>query len=207
MQNLVVINSKKEAVTSSRTLADKFNKRHKNLLAKIDALKSGDTETFTGLRIKLSHYVDASGKRNKEYLLNRDAYAFFAMGFTGKNANKFKIAYINAVNEMESWIKDRIQASIENKVMQATLKDYRMTQGKETSKFNYINENLLVNWALTGEFKSVDRALLTAEQIQLLNDLQTRNAVLIGAGMTRDNRKESLKVMVELSINSQKSRP
>jgi len=37
------------------------------------------------------------------------------------------------------------------------------------------------------------------DEIDLLNELQARNAVLIGAGMTRDNRKESLRIMAELS--------
>jgi Rha family phage regulatory protein len=196
--DLVIINSKKEAVTTSRILADKFNKQHKNVLAKIEQLKNEDKETFTGLNIKLSHYIDESGKKNKAYSLNRDAYAFFAMGFTGKQANKFKIDFIRAFNEMERWIKDRLQSSIEYKVMQAILKDSRKLIGKETKSHHYSNEAKLVNWALRGEFKGVDRETLTLDEINLLNELQTRNAVLIGAGMTREQRKESLHLMVEL---------
>jgi len=39
---LVIINSKKEAVTTSRILADKFHKQHKNVLSKIEQLKAED---------------------------------------------------------------------------------------------------------------------------------------------------------------------
>jgi len=196
--DLVIINSKKAAVTTSRILADKFNKRHDNVLAKIEQLKIEDKETFTALKIKVSYYIDESGKRNKNFILNRDAYAFFAMGFTGKQANKFKIDFIHAFNDMEQWIKDRLQSSIEYKVMQAILKDSRQLIGKETKSHHYSNEAKLVNWAITGEFKGVNRETLSHDEIELLNELQTRNAVLIGAGMTREQRKESLHLMVEL---------
>jgi len=197
--DLVIINSKKEAITTSRILAIKFNKRHDNVLSKIEQLKTEDKETFTALKIKASHYIDDSGKKNKEYNLNRDAYAFFAMGFTGSQANKFKIDFINAFNEMERWIKNRFQVSVEYKVMSSILKDSRHLIGKDTQAHHYSNEAKLVNWAITGEFKALDRERLSLDEIELLNVLQARNAVLIGAGMTRDNRKESLRIMAELN--------
>lgn len=184
---------------SREHLADKFKKQHKNVLFKIDQLKAEDKETFTGLNIKLSHYIDDSGKRNKEYRLNRDAYAFFAMGFTGKQANKFKIEFIQAFNEMEQWIKDRTQSSVEYKVMQAILENSRKLVGKETQNYHYMCEANLVNWAITGKYKGIDRDSLSADDLGLLNELQARNAVLIRAGMTRNARKESLRVMVELN--------
>ncbi len=196
--DLVIINSKKEAVTTSRLLADKFHKRHDNLLAKIEQLKTEDKEVFTALKIKGSHYIDDSGKRNKEYQLNRDAYAFFAMGFTGKQANKFKIEFIRAFNEMETWIKERLTASTEYKVMSSIIEQTRLLENKETKAHHYINEAKLVNWVLTGEFKGIDRATLNDDELNLLNKLLARNAVMIGAGMTRDQRKESLSIMAEL---------
>ena len=196
--DLVIANSKKQAVTTSRILADKFNKRHGNVLAKIEQLKIEDKETFNALKIKSVKYIDEKGELRPEFILDRDAYAFFAMGFTGKQANKFKIDFIRAFNDMERWIKDRLQSSIEYKVMQAILKDSRKLIGKETKSHHYSNEAKLVNWALRGEFKGVDRETLTLDEINLLNELQTRNAVLIGAGMTREQRKESLHLMVEL---------
>jgi len=196
--DLVIANSKKQAVTTSRILADKFNKRHGNVLAKIEQLKIEDKETFNALKIKSVKYIDEKGELRPEFILDRDAYAFFAMGFTGKQANKFKIDFIRAFNDMERWIKDRLQSSIEYKVMQAILKDSRKLIGKETKSHHYSNEAKLVNWALRGEFKGVDRETLTLDEINLLNEFQTRNAVLIGAGMTREQRKESLHLMVEL---------
>ena len=199
MQDIVIINSNKEAVTTSRILSGKFNKRHDNVLIKIEKLKQEDKETFNALNIKVVKYVDEKGESRKEFQLNRDAYAFFAMGFTGLKANKFKIDFINAFNQMESWIKERVQTSMEYKVMTATLKDAREIQGKETKGFHYANEAKLVNWIISGEFKSLDRDNLSDTDINLLNQLQVRNSVLIGAGMTRENRKESLKIYAEIN--------
>jgi len=69
--DLVIINSKKEAITTSRILAIKFNKRHDNVLSKIEQLKTEDKETFNALKIKgvkflsLSHSHAGAWERGK----------------------------------------------------------------------------------------------------------------------------------------------
>ena len=113
----------------------------------------------------------------------------------------FKVKLVKQFSEMQRWIKDRLQSSVEYKVMQEILKYSRKLIGKETKSHHYSNEAKLVNWALRGEFKGVDRETLTLDEINLLNELQTRNAVLIGVGMTREQRKESLHLMVELGCS------
>jgi len=198
MKDLVCINQKKEAVTSSRIVAEEFGKRHKMVLAKIEKLKKDNKDIFTGLNIRLSHYQDDSGKKNKEYILNRDAYAFFAMGFTGQQAEQFKFDFIKAFREMELWIRERIQASLEYKVMSDTLHEVRLLAGKDTKHFHYATEAKLVNWAMTGEFKPLDREALSQGELDLLYALQKRNTVLMGAGMNYQDRKEALKIFTEL---------
>ena len=196
--NLVFLTKSKNAVTTSRALAETFKKRHDIVLRKINSLKESDFETFTALKIAVSKYKDDSGKTNKEYVLNRDAYYFFAMGFTGKKANKFKIDFITAFNDMETWIKERLKNSLEYKVMAETLDEVRKISGKETKAHHYITEARLVNWVLTDKFNSLDREALTERELDLLFEIQKRNTVLIGAGMTYADRKESLKVFAEL---------
>ncbi len=198
MNDLVFASQKREAVTTSRILASTFRKRHDNILQKIDKLKKEEREAFNVLKIKGVKYVDDKGEQRKEYLLNRDAYSFFAMGFTGKKAIAFKIQFIHAFNSMEDWIKERLQNSLEYKVMSETLDEVRKLAGKETKHFHYATEAKLVNWALTGEFKPLDRESLLQHELDLLYNLQKRNTVLIGAGMTYADRKESLKLFAEL---------
>ena len=103
---LVAIEGKKgeeRLVVSSRQVAEDFEKRHADVLETISKLHSAEKsvqsffyETF---------YKDASGKANKEYLMNRDGFSLLVMGFTGEKALKWKIKYINAFNEMEVTLK------------------------------------------------------------------------------------------------------
>ncbi len=52
---------------------------------------------------------------------------------------------------------------------------------------------------MTGEFKSLDRESLSQDDLDLIYHVQKRNTVLIGAGMKYADRKESLKIFVELN--------
>ena len=167
-------------------------------MQKIDAFKKRSPDVFAELKIQPSAYTDESGKRNKEYLLARDAFLWFAMSFTGKRADRFRADFIQAFNAMEAWIRTRLKNSIEYQVMAETLQEVRNLQGKETKKHHYSNEARLINWALTGKYTSLDRTSLLADDLDLLLALQQRNSVLIGAGMPYQDRKEALRIFCEL---------
>jgi len=49
-----------------------------------------------------------------------------------------------------------------------------------------------VNWALSGEFKALDRDALTSDQLALLASLEDRNSVLLGRGVEYADRKKML---------------
>jgi Rha family phage regulatory protein len=84
--------------TTSIKVAEHFGKRHDNVLRAIEKLEC--SPKFTALNFELSKYKDASGKTNPFYEITRDGFTFLAMGFTGKEAAKWKEAYINAFNAM-----------------------------------------------------------------------------------------------------------
>lgn len=98
MDNLVYISNGK-AVTTSRLVANKFNKQHAHIIRKIKNLDC--SEDFTASNFGFSEYVDASGKSNPEYIITKDGFTFLVMGFTGKKAAKFKEEYIGRFNQME----------------------------------------------------------------------------------------------------------
>lgn len=52
-------------------------------------------------------YKDAKGESRKEYLMTRDGFTFIVMGFTGREADNFKMAYIEAFNKMEEALKSQ----------------------------------------------------------------------------------------------------
>ena len=77
-------------------------------------------------------------------------------------------------------------------MMEEILKDTRLQIGKATASHHYSNEARLINWALTGEFKGLDRDKLPIQELDILTKLEVRNAVLIGRGLGYDDRKKML---------------
>lgn len=93
----------------------------------------------------------------------------------------------------DDWRKLRHQAASSFKVANDILKMVRADQGKATESHHYSNEARLVNWALMGEFKGLDRESLLSTDLALLAHLEERNAVLIGRGLTYEQRKPIVK--------------
>ena len=199
MSDLVIINSKKEAVTTHIIISGGMNVTQDSTLKLIKKYKS-ELQEFGKLRFQFVPLE--SGQKQKQFMLNEhQATLLITLMRNNLETVAFKVRLVRQFAKMQIWIKDRQQSSVEYKVMSAILKDSRKLIGKSTEPFHYSNEANLVNWAMSGEFKSIDRDSLSISDINLLNELQARNAVLIGAGMARDNRKQSLKLMVELKHN------
>lgn len=109
---LGLVTKNERALVSSRMIADKFGKRHDNLINKIESTIDNWNKD-TALKNKVSKYFfshlykDTSGKSNKEYLLSRDGFSYIVMSFTGREADIWKVKYIEAFNAMENFIRER----------------------------------------------------------------------------------------------------
>ncbi|KXU38638.1 hypothetical protein AXE65_12720 [Ventosimonas gracilis] len=98
------------AVTSSTEVARVYGKQHKNVLAAIEKLipdlpVSGRLNFQpTTIQVEITGATNANGatRESKAYHLTRDGFTLLAMGFTGKKALAFKLAYIEAFNQMEA---------------------------------------------------------------------------------------------------------
>ena len=53
-----------------------------------------------------STYVNQQGHEQPMYYMNRDGFTLLAMGFTGRDAMKFKLEYIEAFNRMDELIRN-----------------------------------------------------------------------------------------------------
>jgi len=84
--------------TTSLKVAEHFGKQHKNVLQAIDRLEC--SLEFNQLNFQPVEYSDAKGEKRPAYEMTKDGFTFLAMGFTGKEAAKWKEAYINAFNAM-----------------------------------------------------------------------------------------------------------
>ena len=88
-----------QIVVSSRNIAEHFEKRHADVLAGIENIKT-ENSAVTPMFCETT-YTAGTGKAYKEYLMNRDGFSLLVMGFTGKKALEWKIKYIQAFNAME----------------------------------------------------------------------------------------------------------
>lgn len=89
-------NSGEETTISSLKVAERFGKRHDDVLKAIRNL--GCSPEFTGRNFAASEYTDSTGRKLPCYNITRDGFAILAMGFTGPEAMKWKEAYIEAFN-------------------------------------------------------------------------------------------------------------
>ena len=94
-----------QPVTTSLEVAVRFGKLHKNVLRDIKNLDC--SEEFNRLNFEPVKYTDDKGESRPMYYLTRDAFTLLAMGFTGKEATRFKEAYIHAFNRMEQLVEGR----------------------------------------------------------------------------------------------------
>lgn len=90
-------------ITTSLKIAEKFGKEHAHVLRDIRDMECSDT--FRESNFGLSSYKSAQGKTLPMYEVTRDGFTLLAMGYTGKEAMKFKEDYINAFNTMENELK------------------------------------------------------------------------------------------------------
>ncbi|EAJ1123415.1 hypothetical protein CHI57_07670 [Campylobacter coli] len=89
--------------TTSLSVAEVFNKNHKNIIRKINEFLK---DNFTKLNFELSKYIDSTGRILPCYKITRDAFSLLVMGFTGEKAYKWKILFIKAFNEMEKRLRN-----------------------------------------------------------------------------------------------------
>ncbi|MBK8115689.1 MAG: Rha family transcriptional regulator [Candidatus Accumulibacter sp.] len=101
LEQIVVITHGKPTTTSV-LIAEKFGKRHADVLRAIVNLEcSGD---FRQRNFASSSYLNEQGKEQPCFTVTRDGFSFLAMGFTGKEAAAWKERFITAFN----WQADEI---------------------------------------------------------------------------------------------------
>ena len=99
MNDIILSTQNGEPVASSRDVAKRFGKEHKDVLRAIKSITAQNcavTQMFYQ-----SEYTAGTGKKYPMYLMNRDGFSLLAMGFTGKEAVQWKLKYISAFNAME----------------------------------------------------------------------------------------------------------
>ena len=98
-----------EVFTTSRQIAELFEKEHFNVLRAIDNLECDDEFTKLNYEFCFESNELQNGKPLRYVNMTKDGMVFLVMGFTGKKAAQFKLLYIRAFN----WMVDQIRTSHE----------------------------------------------------------------------------------------------
>lgn len=106
--------------TDSRRVAKHFNKRHDTVLRAFDKMQC-EVE-FSHRNYVLAEELDAQGKPRRIIRMTKDGFTLLAMGFTGTQAMRMKIAFINAFNAMADQLQ-QIGMSLWNQRLELEKKD------------------------------------------------------------------------------------
>lgn len=88
-----------QVVTDSLKVAEVFGKEHKNVLKDIREL--GCSKEFGRLNFEQSTYVNSQNKELPMFYMSKKGFTLLAMGYTGKEAMRFKESYIEQFEAME----------------------------------------------------------------------------------------------------------
>jgi len=184
--------SKNFRVLGSKEVAEKFKKKHKNVLQTIEKLMAENKAVKN--MFELNSYISERGREEKEYKMNRDGFSLLAMGFTGKEALEWKIKYINFFNLMENELKARIETRHIGVAVRKSLTDTIkncVTDESNFKKFSFSTYTKLVYKKVLGKdvkksklergLKETDniRNFLTIEELEKVQDLESKIATYI----------------------------
>ena len=94
-----------QMVTNSSLVAIEFEKEHKNVLQTIQNLVAENSATKFYF---IEKGFDNRGKKYPMFLMNRKGFSLLAMGFTGSKTLQFKIAFLEAFDKMEVFIREKL---------------------------------------------------------------------------------------------------
>ena len=102
--------------TTSLKVAEVFHKRHDAVIRDIRKLKDNTPESFHAHNF-VEMFNEVSGangaiRKYPMYTMTRDGFTLLVMGYTGKDAMRFKLEYIEAFNAMEKELMRRQNTSL-----------------------------------------------------------------------------------------------
>lgn len=133
MNDIILSTQNGEPVASSRDVAKRFGKEHRNVMQSIKNI-SAENSAVTQMFYQTT-YTAGTGKKYPMYLMNRDGFSLLAMGFTGKEAVQWKLKYIEAFNQMEKQLAEQHKD-------QLALKDARIQSALQSVA--YAQKNLAI---------------------------------------------------------------
>lgn len=118
MNQLVFIDNGK-TVTDSLTVAEVFGKRHDNVIRDIKSMEC--SREFSLLNFEESTYLNGQGREMPKYIITEKGFTLLVMGYTGREAMRFKEMYIAEFERMRDHIKSDVPKLTPNEAMAIAL--------------------------------------------------------------------------------------
>lgn len=130
-----------KAITTSRKVAEVFNKSHFHVQRDIKTLQI-PTEIHQS-NFGLIFYEDKYGRKQPEYTLTKDGMVLLVMGYNTDRAMAFKIQYINAFNAMQQQLEQQAKQQLsEAKAKQEQIRASSMKVSKNATKLVELAKDL-----------------------------------------------------------------
>lgn len=162
MGNLVFIQDGK-AVTDTLTVAEVFEKQHKDVLRDIRNL--GCSQEFAQRNFAPSSYINSQNKEMPMYYMSNKGFTMLVMGYTGPKAMVFKEKYIEEFERMEEELKNQSIKSNERGHLQSVMKlafyheeDIKVIKEDIEELKTGLNERLTVDY---GQQRAIENAKKT----------------------------------------------
>lgn len=126
--------------TTSKLIAEKFGKNHKDILRSIRELECSANFSQRNFTLTSEDIAQPKGGVRKEpiYFLTRDGFVFLAMGFTGKKAALWKEKYISAFNRLEAAALEKQKEKIRLQQSRKDLSETLLARGVQKHEFGAI---------------------------------------------------------------------
>lgn len=109
MTDLVFKGQNDQVLTNSLLVAEKFGKRHADVIRSIDNILNTEDELLNAkmrLAFVSTTYEDSTGKSNPAYIMDQKGFSILVMGWNGIKALKFKNEFYDAFEAMERSLKE-----------------------------------------------------------------------------------------------------
>jgi Rha family phage regulatory protein len=130
----LVFADKGTAFTTSVIVAEKFKKKHKNVIQTIENLPHDE---FWRLNFQPRDYIDERGKVQPMYEIAWKGFSMLVMGFNGNSAYQWKKSFLDAFESMGDLIyrhKERIQSD-QWKEARGEASDIRLSETETVKRF------------------------------------------------------------------------
>lgn len=138
MNQLVFIKGS-QVVTDSLTVSESFNKEHARVLRDVRELEC--SEEFRVGNFAESTYKNSIGREYPQIIMTEQGFSLLVMGYTGKEAMKFKEQYISEFHRMREQLKNNVQVLDERQSMIQSLKLTAETAERQDELENKLTEH------------------------------------------------------------------